>query len=137
MKVHINYFAIIVSFFISAVASAQTRTVQYAHDMAGNRTRQEVARGALEHLLAVENPPGGEDYQRHNPDNDEPCPAETVQGQAHIHSIETGDESRRHQEHAYEREDLHDVVLFEVDKADHGILKVLQPLEHEIDVIDK
>lgn len=62
MKVHINYFAIIVSFFISAVASAQTRTVQYTHDTAGNRTRQEVARGALEHLLAVENPPGGEDY---------------------------------------------------------------------------
>lgn len=54
------------SFFLSLFSSAQTRTVQYSHDMAGNRTRQEVARVALQQQPCPEEEGKGEggEYQK-------------------------------------------------------------------------
>ncbi len=54
-----------------------------------------------------------------------------------IHSEEAGYQSRRHEHQRHQGEDLHDLVLVEVDNTQYSILKVLEPLETEVGVVDK
>ncbi len=57
--------------------------------------------------------------------------------QVHVHSIEAGDQCRRHQQQGDQRKNLHDLVLLEIDKTDYGILQILKPLEAEVGMVDK
>src|SRR5204863_7698803 len=45
-----------------------------------------------------------------------------------IHAVDRCDQGRRHQRHGHHREQLDDVVLLEVDDAEHGV-------EHEGDLV--
>ena len=54
-----------------------------------------------------------------------------------IHTEEAGYQGRRHEHEGHESEDLHDLVLVEVDDGDHGILEILQTLEAEVGMVDE
>ena len=54
-----------------------------------------------------------------------------------IHTEEAGDESRWHEQQRDKSEDLHDLILIEVDDTEHCILKILETLKTEVSVVDK
>ena len=91
----------------------------------------------LHHLTVTEDPPDSEDQHKHDCRDRNPRPPLVSKRQRHVHSVETGQQGRRHQQHGHEGEDLHYVVLVQVDDTKDGILQVLEPLEREIGVIDQ
>ena len=85
-----------------------------------------------EHLLALEDDPDADDQGSHQQEQREPGPPLLGEGQGDVHPVETRHERGRHQQQRHESEDLHDVVLVEVDDAQDRVLQVLQTLEGEV-----
>ena len=75
-----------------------------------------------EHFLPPENKQDDPNQKEHEDDQAEPCPPFVLERQRDIHAIETGHQGRRHQKHRHQSENLHYVVLIQVDKAKDGLL---------------
>lgn len=76
----------------------------------------------LQHLLAVEDEPGTEDYACHEAEQQDPGPPPAVEGQLDVHAVEAGNQRCRHQEQRNEGEYLHYIVLIQVDDTHDGFL---------------
>ena len=93
----------------------------------------------LEHPALLENPEDygkGNDHQSHDHN---PCPTRAAEetSELDIHTEEAGNQGRRHQEQGDQSEDLHDLVLVEVDDTENSVLQVLETLEAEVGMVDK
>ena len=93
--------------------------------------------GGLKHLLAFEDDPDRDDQGRHQQEERQPGPPLVGEGEGDVHSVETGHQGGRHQQQRHEGEDLHDVVLVEVDDAQDRVLQVFETLEGEVGVVDQ
>ena len=54
-----------------------------------------------------------------------------------VHAEEAGNQGRRHEHEGHKGENLHDLVLVEVDDTENCILQVFQTLKTEVSVVDK
>ena len=91
----------------------------------------------LQHFFMPENYPDRAYHSEHQGGDRSPGPRLRIERQSHVHSVETRNQRRRHKEQGNEGEDLHNLVLFEVDEAQNRILQVLKPFESEIDMVDE
>jgi len=93
----------------------------------------------LEHLPALEDPEDDADGDAHEDKNDEPGPVGVADepSELDVHAEETGDEGRRHEHEGHKGEDLHDLVLVEIDDTENGVLQVFKTLEAEVGMIDQ
>ena len=96
-------------------------------------------------LPGLEHPPLLEDQEDQGKGNDHhsedyhPGPwgggDEVAEGD--VHSEEAGDQGRRHEQKGHEGEDLHDLVLVEVDDTEDCVLEIFQTLETEVGMVDQ
>jgi len=78
---------------------------------------------------------GGQGHQSHRK-GEAIFPLERID-EFEVHSINTSDQCRGHENYRCNREDLDDFVLFNVNQTQKGVLQILQTLEIEIGVIDQ
>ena len=92
----------------------------------------------LEHPPLLEHPEDDHERDDHEGQYHEPGPPGVSEepSELHIHTEEAGYQGRRHEHQGDEGEDLHDLVLVEVDDTQNGILKIFKTFEAEIGMID-
>ena len=93
----------------------------------------------LEHPALLENPEDHGKGNHHQSHDHDPGPTRTAEeaSELDIHTEEAGNQGRRHQEEGDQGEDLHDLVLVEVDDTENSILEVLQTFEAEVSMVDQ
>ena len=93
----------------------------------------------LEHPSLLEHPEDEHEGDDHEGENHEPGPAGMTEEPAEldIHSEETGNQGRRHEQKGHEGKDLHDLVLIEVDDTQNSVLEIFKTFETEIGMIDQ
>ena len=90
----------------------------------------------LEHPSFLEDPEDRKDGGEHQGKGDHPRPARRAEPtELYVHAEEAGDQSRRHQQKGHEGEDLHDLVLVEVDDTEDCVLEIFQSLEAEVGMV--
>jgi hypothetical protein len=92
----------------------------------------------LQPLAAAEEIQGAEGGQGHQSDREGEAifPLESID-ELEVHSINTRDQCRGHENYRCNRKDLDDFVLFDVNQTQKGVLQILQTLKVEIGVIDQ
>ena len=91
------------------------------------------------HVPLLEDPEYDNEGQEHEgyDGHPRPCGVTDKPSELDVHSEEACNECRRHEHQRDQGEDLHDLVLVEIDDGDNRILQILKSFKTEVSVIDK